>query len=140
MPNNTTYSPPNIASMIRTALSFNGQGVSITVPHGTNANLDYLMTDDNLMTGAWIVINNGQYGDYIHFQIVDTTGITGHPAGTILNQFITQFYVPSTLSTQLDMLYPAKIIAGLTLRCVYNSTGTSDVFLALNFKFHEVLI
>lgn len=139
MPSNTTYNPPNIGSLVKNALLFNGQSIQATVTAGQSANLDLLLCDDHLITGIWPIINNGNYGDNIKIQVVDTTGFTGQPAGTVLQQ-LCSFYVPPTMSTQFDLLYPAKAISGLTLRIVYNSTGSSDVFVAINYKLHKVLV
>ena len=73
------------------------------------------------------------------FKIVDTTGFTGYPPGTVLNQFITSWFVPIAVSENFDMIYPAKLISGLTARIVYTSTGSNDVFIAINYKLHKVL-
>lgn len=139
MPSNTTYNPPNINSFSKTALNAINPGVSSTVPAGTSINLDYTLTDDCLITGSWILTNNGNYGDTINFQIIDSSGIYGTP-GAILNQFINNWYLPPIVNEQINVEYPAKIYAGLTLRVIYTSTGTNDVFLAINYKLHKVLI
>jgi hypothetical protein len=92
------------------------------------------------MTGAWIISNGGNYGDYVNFQVVDASGaFTGTP-GTLLNQFATMLYFPPTADTQIDIVYPAKVLAGMTLRVSYTSTGGTDVFLAINYKLHKVLV
>jgi hypothetical protein len=140
MPTGTTYNPPNMNYVVKSALLFDAQGVSATITAGQVQNLDYLLSDDCLITGASIITNNGNYGDYVSFQIVDTTGFTGAAAGTVLNQFATNWHLPPNADDQFDVAYPAKLIAGLTVRVVYTSTGGSDVFFAINYKFHKVLV
>jgi hypothetical protein len=139
MPTNTTYNPPNINSFIKAALNFNAQGVSTTGTAGAVTNLDYTLSDDCLITGMELIINNGNYGDKASFQIVDGSGAFSGTPGTVLNQFATNWNIPPTADTQFDMAYPAKIYAGLTLRIVYTSTGTSNPFIAINYKLHKVL-
>lgn len=140
MPAGTTFNPNKISDFERLKLTFNALGVSTSVIAGTVANIDLTMTNDCLLTGAWLIVNGGNYGDSINFQIVDGTGaFTGTP-GTVILQPITGWSVPPTTDTQVDMVYPAKIYTGLTLRVIYTSTGTSDAFIAINYKLHKVMI
>jgi hypothetical protein len=140
MPSNTGYNPLHIDDFEKDKLNYNGQGISVTITAGQTQNLDYTLTDDCLITGAWIISNAGNYGDYVHFQVVDPSGtFTGTP-GTVLNQFATMLYFPAQADTQIDIVYPAKILAGMTLRVVYTSTGDTNVFLAVNYKLHKVLV
>ena len=140
MATGTTYKPIKVSDFESSKLNYNAQGVATTITAGSAQNLDYLLADDCLITGAWMMSNDGYFGDTANFQIVDTTGFTGYPAGTVLNQFITNWYIPPTMDDQFDLQYPAKIIAGLTLRLAYQSTGPTDVFLAINYKLHKVLV
>jgi hypothetical protein len=140
MPSGTTYNPPNVLSFVKSALIFNSQGASTTIIAGQISNLDVTLTDDCLLTGLEVVINNGNYGDYINFQVVDPTGFTGHPAGTVLLQPASNWYVAPVYENQYDIVYPAKIVTGLTLRIIYTSTGSSNVFLAINYKLHKCLV
>lgn len=140
MASGTTFNPNKTADFERTKLTFNAQGVSATATAGTTTNIDLTMTDDCLLTGAWLVTHNGAYGDNINFQIVDGAGaFTGIP-GTVILQAITNWSTPPTTDVQVDMVYPAKIYTGLTLRIVYTSTGESDAFVAINYKLHKVLV
>ena len=141
MPSNTTYNPVRTTDFEKTKLNFNGQGVTSTINAGTTTNIDYLLADDCLITGLELIVNNGNYGDFANIQVIDTTGFTGYPAGTVLEQIGTNWYLSPSTDTQFDIAYPAKIIAGLTLRIIYTSTllvGTT--FVAINYKLHKVLI
>jgi hypothetical protein len=141
MPSNTTYNPTNIRDFEKTKLNFDAQGVKGTLTPNTTTTLDYLLTDDCLMTGLEVIVHNGNFGDTANLQAVDTTGITGYPAGTVLQQFATNWNIASDADIQIDMAYPAKIIAGLTLRVVYTSTSLlTPPFVAINYKLHKILV
>lgn len=140
MPSFTTYKPIKVSDFEANKLNYDAKGVSTTVTGGTTHNLDLTLTDDCLITGAWMITSDGYLGDTASFQVIDTTGMTGYPAGTVLSQFITNWYLPTAADAQFELAYPAKVYAGLTLRLVYNSTGTSNVFLAINYKLHKILI
>jgi len=131
MPTGTTYNPPNIDAFIKSALLFNAQGMSQTVATGTTTNLDYALTDDCLLTGMEIIINNGNYGDTANLQILIS--------GVVVDQFATNWNFPPTIDTQFDMSYPAKLLSGMTIRMAYTSTGTNNPFVAINYKLHKIL-
>jgi hypothetical protein len=138
---NSTYNPVAVADFEKTKLNYNGKGVNTTIPKGTSVNLDYTLTDDCLLTGVWLIIGRGNYGDSLTVQVLDPNNIYGYGAGAILNTFVTNWYMPPSSATQIDIPYPAKIITGLTLRVIYTSTGTvDDPFLAINYKLHKVLV
>lgn len=140
MSSGTTFNPNKTIDFERTKLTFNAQGASTTVPAGTTQSIDLTMTDDCLLTGAWLVTNGGNYGDKINFQIVDSTGAFSGTPGTVLLQGVTNWFTMPTTDVHLDMVYPAKIYTGLTLRLIYVSTGSSEVFIAINYKLHKVLV
>ena len=140
MPINTLFNPVSTQDFDKTKLNFKAQGVMANVSPGQTANLDIALTNDVLLTGAWVVTNNGNWGDTATFQVIDGTGQFTGVAGTVLNQFILNWYLPSQTADQFDIEYPAKILAGMTLRLVYTSTGTNSPFVAVNYKLHEVLV
>lgn len=136
----STFNPTTVSAFDKSKMTFDAQGVSATITAGQTANIDYTLTDDMFLTGSWFVTNNGYFGDTVIFQVIDPTGFTGYPAGTVLNQFITNWFpIPST-DIDLDMSYPAKILGGMLLRVIYKSTGTMDVFVGVNYKLHKILI
>lgn len=140
MPSNTTYNPPNVLSFVKTALQFDAQGVNSTITAGTTSNIDYLLVDDCLLTGLELIVNNGNYGDTVSLQIIDTTGLfTGH-AGYVLEQAASNWNVSPTSDTQFDLVYPAKILTGMTIRVAYTSTGSTNPFIAVNYKLHKCMI
>lgn len=140
MPSGTTFNPLHNDEFNKNALKFDAQGVSTNPTAGTSTNLDLMMTDDCLLNGIELIISGATLGDYVALQVVDTTGAFSGVAGTIMIQPATNWYVSQTSDTQFDIVYPAKIYAGLTLRAVYTSTGLTSPFLAVNYKLHKVLI
>lgn len=137
----TTYSPRNTNEFSSKCLNFDGIGINGTAIANTTTSIDYLITQDVLITGAILLTKNSKFGDNFIFQVVDIDGILS-PSGTILNQFITNWYVSEDIQKQLDMQinYPAKLYAGLYLRFMYTSIGDEDVSVAINYTLHKVLI
>lgn len=140
MATNTTYNPPNVNSFVKSALNFNAQGILATVIAGSVQNIDYQVSGDQLITGAYVLVQNGSFGDHVSFQVVDTQGLYA-PPGTMLNQFVSNWYIQSDSELQADfeINYPAKILSGLTLRLIYTSVGSNNPSVAINYLLHEVL-
>ncbi len=126
---NSTYDPCNVKDFEKTKLSFNGQKVHATCPAGQSINLDLVMTDDHLLTGAAVSLTNNIESDCIKFQVV-------HPTYGVVNQFIDWY----AREFDKDLSYPAKLPAGLTLRVVYTSTGALPVEVYINHILHKVMI
>ncbi len=139
-PSGTFFNPIRVDEFEKTKLNFDGQGMSATVTAGSTQNVDLLLSDDVLLTGCWFITNNSNLGDTLTFQVVDTSGaFTGTP-GTVLSQFITNWYPNVSTDINFEVPYPAKIPAGLTLRLVYVSTGSTNPFVAANYQLHKVLV
>jgi len=138
MPSNTVYNPINVNDFEKSKLNFDAQTTSGTITAGTTQNVDLALTDDCLMTGAWLIVNGGNYGDTAVLQVVDVSGLFA-PPGTVLNSFA-NWSIPPTVSQTFEMVYPAKIYAGLTIRIAYTSTGSSNPFVAINYMLHKVLV
>lgn len=139
MASNTTFNPTTTQDFTKNMLDFRAKGISARPEPGTTTNIDITMTDDSLLTGAWLVIDGATYGDYINFKIVDSTGQFSGTPGTVLKQPITTWYVPPTVSTQIEIQYPAKLYTNLTIRIEYVSVGETSPFIAINYNLHKVL-
>lgn len=137
----TTYSPKNINDFVGAALNFNGVGILSNPEIQTTTNIDYTIPIDVLMTGAVLLVKNAAFGDHITFQVVDVDGIIA-PANTVLNQFVTNWYLVEDVQKQFEFQvnYPAKIYQGLTLRLKYTSVGEVTPELAINYILHKVLV
>jgi hypothetical protein len=120
---------------------FNGQGVLGTVTAGSSSNVDLKILDDCFITGGILRTNGSNFGDYAHVQIVDIDNMLGYGANTVLRQFITNWYMRSDAQQQIEteLSYPAKILAGLYIRIVYHSTGSTNVSVAMNYDLHKAL-
>lgn len=141
MASNTTYNPGNINDFIKNTLHYSAIGISGSAAAGINTNIDFKLNDDMLLTGAQVLTETSTFGDSLSFQIVDVDGIVS-PAGTVLNQFVDNWQLMSDRQEQINLQvnYPAKIIAGLYLRLIYNSIGTNSINVAINYCLHKVLI
>lgn len=139
---NTTYNPGNVEAFDNKAVMFNAKGISSDVSAGTTANIDLKITGDHLLTGAILLTNNSNFGDYISFQVVDVDNIMGLGVNMVLKQFVTNWYMLSDQQKQIDFSinYPAKLIDGLYIRLVYTSTS-QDVSpkVSINYMLHTVL-
>jgi hypothetical protein len=135
MASNTSYNPTNINNFEKEKLNKDAKGVAATIPAGTSASLDLTLTNDSLIAGGTVFLAKGANpGDKVDFQIV-------HPLAGVISQFISDWYVnpDSTLQAVPTANYPAKIPAGLIMRIVYHSTGTSDVWIVVNYNLEKVL-
>lgn len=137
----STYNPTTVDQFDKTKLNFDGQGVIGSCAPSSTANMDYDLTDDMLLTGCVFMINDSNWGDFVNFQVIDATGaLTGTP-GTVLSQFASSWYVPgNNTNIELKIVYPAKVIAGMGLRVVYNNVGANAASFAMNYELHKVLI
>ena len=68
------------------------------------------------------------------FQVVDVDGIA-YPAGTVLEEFGTNFYVAPDVLEDI-ILYEASMPAGMYIRIKYTSTGTTNVEFMSNLYRH----
>lgn len=119
---------------------FRGHGVSGTGTKNTTSNTDYLVTEERYINGCNVICKNHVFGDYVKFQIVDVDNIIGYGANTVLDEFGSEWYLSEDKQDQGLVLlqYPAKIVAGLYIRVVYVSTGTTnDVMLRCNLFLHK---
>ena len=132
---NTTFDPKNSNDFEKSKLNKDAKGVQGTALAGTSTTLDLALTDDILMAGGSVFLAKGAaQGDTVDFQIV-------HPTYGVVNQFITSWYLnPDTTKQEIPASnYPAKLKAGLTLRVVYHSVGSTDVWFAINYNREKIL-
>ena len=142
MPSNTLYNPMSVNDFEKNKISLNIIGIDGNFTGNSISNIDLLLTDDVLVTGASVICKNHVFGDAISLQVVDTNNILGYGANTVLNTFANNWIVSDDSQKQIDFVspYPAKIIAGLTLRVSYTSIGTNNGQIAVNYILHKVLV
>jgi hypothetical protein len=118
-----------------------GGGATGVIPAGSSSTVDYFLTDDCFLTGGIMRSKNSAFGDYAHFQVIDVNNVLGFGAGVVLGQYLTDWYMSSDTEEQINenFPYPAKIKAGLALRVVYFSIGTTDVTVCVNYRLHKAM-
>ena len=136
MASNTTFDPQNLSAFEKTKLFKDAKGVAITATAGEDTTLDLTLDDDTLLSGGTVFLAKGAApGDTVDFKVV-------HPTAGVIAQFITDWFVnpDSTLQQVPESNYPAKVFAGLTLRVVYHSVGSTDVWIAVNYNKEKILV
>jgi hypothetical protein len=136
----TIFAPKKLSDLSADILNFRGTGIAGTAIANTNTNIDYQLPEDRLILGAYAVLSGHALGDHMTIQIVDKDGLY-YPAGTVLNEFVTSWYAAPDVQTQkgMEAPYPAKVLQGLYLRCIYHSTGLLNVSCHFNVLMHKVL-
>lgn len=138
---NSTTKLIQVAQFTSDLVHGNNQGMSQTAPAGTTTNIDLKLVDDHFMSGGILRTLNSAFGDTATFQVVDIDNVMGYGAGCILGQYATNWYMRSDSQEQVNEStpYPVKLPAGLYLRLVYTSIGTTDVTVAIIYRLHKVL-
>lgn len=136
MATNTTFDPQNANAFEKSKLFKDARGISATITAGTTTNLDLVLSDDILLAGGTTFLAKGAaQGDKVTFQVI-------HPVNGVIAQFISDWYLNPDVTLQQvpPSNYPAKILAGLTLRIAYTSVGATDVWVAVNYNIEKVLV
>jgi hypothetical protein len=141
---NSTLTVQTTDEMQSTNVNLDCQSASGTITAGGPGNIDLILTDDCFITGGDLITNGAVFGDFATMQVVDVNNILGKGAGLVLGQYVTNWVmkadaVGAQLQCELRSPYPAKIPAGLALRLVYNSTGSNNVQVAINYILHKAL-
>lgn len=113
---------------------FAGFRVTGTATAGQVTNIDYALSEEKLVYGGQAILKNHVFGDCIKMQVVDVDNILGLGAGTVLGEYIQCWGVADDVQTQAAIMveFPTKIITGLYLRIVYDSSGGSNVSVQVN--------
>lgn len=116
---------------------FFGDAVTATVNANSTKNIDYQMTGNYALFGAELIQSGAAFGDYVSFQVIDKDNVLGYGANTVLNEWVTKWYVdPTTSRWKVQSEYAATIPTGLYIRLVYTNTNAlTQVKVALNIFF-----
>lgn len=135
MPINTIYNPEKVSDFQKSKLNFAGRSITGTVNENETINADYTFIDDTLMNGGVLIVKEAKITDKVSLQVV-------HPTYGVVNEFVTEYRLAEDQQVQfkLDLPYPAKLVAGLTIRCKYvASEEKGQRIFALNLLLHKVL-
>jgi hypothetical protein len=137
----STLKLPDLSHFSSTNVNSASQGLYAVAAVGAVTNIDLKLLDDCFLTGGVLRTEGSSFGDYATFQVVDVDNILGYGANTILGQYVTSWYMRSDAQEQVNenTPYPAKVIAGLYLRLVYTSMGSSAVNVAVMYRLHRAL-
>lgn len=125
VPDTDAYS--NTDQFKAACIGFTGTGTL-----GQSTNIDFALTDVRYLVGVSVILKNQAFGDKITFQIV-------HPLAGVLSEFATNWNVSEDAQDQGKFEFPlrAKLPAGLIVRLIYNSIGSTNVSVACNLIAHQ---
>jgi len=130
-----------IADFDADKVKFRGDAKAVTALASQTTNLDFKVIEERLFTGLQILAN-AISGDYCALSVVDVDNILGYGAGTVLDTFVTKWYLDSTADNQgiFTVGYPAFILAGLYIRVSYTNVGIVGVSLRVNYFLHKPIV
>lgn len=132
------------AFAVNTDYEVKAKGFSGTATKNTTTNLEWKVnaTEDRYIHGLRFILKNHAEGDTAKLQFVDVDGVLA-PAGTVLKEFGDSWNFDDTRADQgrEGFNYIARIPAGIYMRVVYVSTGTTDdVKVKVNAYLHKKVI
>lgn len=127
-----TSSPFTDASGFR----FRGASFSGAAATGVTTDIEYRIIQERYINGGRLLVDNIGLNDRMTFQVVDKDNVLGLGAGAVLDEFISEYYVPQDGNLEVRLDYPARIMAGLYLRLKYTSTHASGCTVKCNLYLH----
>lgn len=128
----TSFTPFSNPSGFR----FRGASFKDNVPANSTKDIDYKIAQERWINGGILIVDNVGPNDTITFQVVDKDNILGYGPNVVLDEFIKDFYIPQDKKLEIELSYPAKIIAGLYLRLKYTSTHNDGCTVKCNLYLH----
>jgi hypothetical protein len=112
---------------------FYGQAAASSI-----SSIDFQMAYEIWVSGGYISVKDGNWGDKLTIQIVDVNNLLGYGTNIVLRQFVENMCVVTDQQYQcnIDISYVALIPAGLYVRVVYDNTGIDPVDFAVNIYSH----
>jgi hypothetical protein len=135
MATNTNFNPKTMAEFTKDHLEFYGQSIFLEAIIGATTEQDLLVADDMLLTGGELLVEDGNMGDLIYLQVY-------HPTFGVVKEFVSGYHVApdSIRQTVLNIQYPSKLFAGLSIRCKYVAANSGVVRrVAVNLFLHKIL-
>lgn len=115
---------------------YRGKGFKFTVPAGSTLDHDIPIPEERMIDGSMIWLGSNAFDCTVTLQVVDVAGII-YPAGTVLDEFASDWQLhPSTQNIKKPG-YPAKIVGGLFIRIKTNNPSASELKVYGNLDLHE---
>lgn len=121
--------------LVNTSYTFFGDSTSGLALHGQSTDIDYKIEGSYMIFGVEMIYSGAADGDFASFQIVDKDNVLGYGAGTVLNEWVKKWYIPSAETrwkTTSEMV--TKLPPGLYARLKYTSVGSTDVPVKINYS------
>jgi hypothetical protein len=115
------------------------QGFSGTASANTTTNIDWVLPQERWVSGGVLIAQGTHWGDKLCLQVIDIDNVLGYGANTVLDEYVTDFYLvtDSEFQVQLESPYLALIPAGVYIRIKYTNTSLVDaVEVAFNVVTH----
>lgn len=133
---NSTYSPQNINSFEKDKLEFFGQGVYGEIQESQTLSFDLVLDDDVLITGGFLNVKNGKFGDKASLQFV-------HPTFGVIKEPIKNYGMIEDQQRQfsIELEYPKVVPAGIIIRLSYVADATVGVRgVHINYFLHKIMV
>lgn len=118
---------------------FKIQGFKGIASVNTTTNIDWKLPEERWISGGILLAQGTHWGDKICLQIIDIDNTLGYGANTVLDEYVTDFYVvtDSEFQLQIEAPYIALVLANLYVRIKYSNTSILDpVEVVLNLVTH----
>jgi hypothetical protein len=117
-------------------MRFRGHSFSGEITANSTESIDYKIVEERFINGGKLMVSSVGIEDQISFQVVDKDNVLGLGANILLDEFIKDFYLPQNESLEVQLDYPARIIAGLYLRLIYKNTNDQNIKVRCNLYLH----
>ena len=116
--------------------TYHGDAVTANAVAGQTTDIDFKVTENNLvLTGADILVQ-ANLGDYIATQVVDKDNVLGYGAGLVLDHYIHKRFIKN--GDVVSAGYCSGIIPqGVYMRVKYTNTGAQDLPVFINWHLHH---
>jgi len=115
---------------------FRGTSFTGTALAESTTDIDYKLVNERYINGGRLLVSNIGSNDKLTFQVVDVENVLGFGENVVLDEFITDYYVPTSGNLEVKLDYPAKIMSGLYVRLKYTNSTQLDTLIKCNLYLH----
>lgn len=115
------------------------QGFKGTATVNSTTTIDWKFPEERWVSGGILLAQGTHWGDKVALQIIDKDNVLGYGANTVLDEYVTDFYLvtDTEFQVQLESPYVALVPANVYLRLLYTNTSLLDaVEVAFNLVTH----